>query len=78
MRGRAVPNTSHRLRVLGAALIAGCLPLLVFPAMARRPDLMPLLFVAAAAASVLLARPQWLVPVFAGLTWTAIEASEFA
>jgi O-antigen ligase len=77
MRGRAVPTTSHRLRVLGAALIAGCLPLLVFPAMARRPDLTPLLFVAAAAASVLLARPQWLVPVFAGLTWTAIAASEF-
>jgi O-antigen ligase len=77
MRGRAVPTTSHRLRVLSAALIAGCLPLLVFPAMARRPDLTPLLFVAAAAASVLLVRPQWLVPVFAGFTWTAIGASEF-
>jgi hypothetical protein len=77
MRGRAVPTTSHRLRVLIAALIVACLSLLVFPAMARRPGLTPLLFVAAAAAGVLLARPPPLVPVFAGLTWTAIGASEF-
>jgi O-antigen ligase len=77
MRGRAVPTTSHRLRVLSAALIAGCLPLIVLPAVSRRPDLAPLLFLAAAAASVILVRPRWLVPVFAGLTWTAIGASEF-
>jgi O-antigen ligase len=76
MRGPAVPTTSQRLRVLSAALVAGCLPLLAFPVMLRRPDLTPLLLVAAAGAILIVARPQWLVPVFAGFTWTAIGASQ--
>jgi O-antigen ligase len=77
MRGPAVPTPTHRLRVLTAALIAGCLPLVALPAMSRRPDLAPLLFLLGAAGSVILARPQWLAPVFAGVTWTAIGASQF-
>lgn len=69
--------TRALLLTLGAMSVAGGLPLIVLPAISRRPDLASLLFVAAAVGIVILARPQWLVPAFIAFTWTAIGAAHF-
>jgi O-antigen ligase len=69
--------TRALLLTLGAMSVAGGLPLIVLPAISRRPDLASFLFVAAAVGIVILARPQWLVPGFIAFTWTSIGASYF-
>lgn len=75
--GQASPDMGPRLLALGAAFVAALVPLVALPAISSRPDLAPLVFVAAAVGIGVLVRPQWLVPAYAAFTWMAIGASYF-
>jgi O-antigen ligase len=68
-------DSSRRALVFAAAFVAESVAVAMLLTVSRRPDLALPLFLAAAVGIVILARPQWLVPVFAAFTWTAIGAS---
>jgi O-antigen ligase len=71
------PTASLLLAGLGAGGLALGAALGALRAIAGRPDLLPLAVVGGIAALALIVWPSWIVPVFAGLTWTAIGQSFF-
>ncbi|MBS1868219.1 MAG: O-antigen ligase family protein [Actinobacteria bacterium] len=61
----------------GAALLGLVGMTVALGFLVSRPQLLPYFPIAAAVGMLVLWRPAWLLPVFVGLTWTAIDQSHF-
>jgi O-antigen ligase len=76
-REPALTLASDALIALGAVMVAFLGALIALGLVSREPALLPLLLAAAALATVLLWRPEWIVPAFVGLTWAALPGHVF-
>lgn len=76
-REPALGIASDALVALGTVTVAALAALIGLGLVSREPALLPLLLGAAGLGAFLLWRPEWIVPVFVGLTWAALPGHIF-
>lgn len=75
--GPAPDAVSSAVLALGAVLVASLCALVGLGIAFREPAALPALLIAGGLSVFLLARPQWIVPVFIAVTWAALPGHVF-